>query len=441
MKKLHLLWLICLLLIACGSPEETETPASNNTASAVEPAPTEDEGETVAEQELETEEKPAESAEEVVAEPVAVSNGEYDVATSFAEADIVRATDNVKGSDDHVVLIVEYGDFQCPACAQFAPIMSQVAQDNPDSAKVIFRHFPLRDIHPNAQKAAEASEAAAAQDAFWAYHDALYEQQREWAQLDVQAARDFFVKLAGELGLDTDRFGSELDSDFHAPTVNANYDEAIALQLPGTPSILLDGQPIAGQNLPIQVEPWNSYIRDQAQIAAMLELQYDSAPEMTIDEEKQYFATVTLENGDEFTMELFPQSAPQTVNSFVFLAQEGFFDGVTFHRVLPNFVAQTGDPSGTGRGGPGYVIPNEIDPDLSHSQPGMVAMANSGPDTNGSQWYITLADTSNLDGSYTIFGSVTDGMDVVQAITPRDPSVDPNAPAGDAIVSIEISEQ
>lgn len=408
-----------LLLVACGSPAELPT---------------------ISEDVSETTDELVEDANEPE-EPAATSNDDLVVATSSVEANVVRAGDHAKGSDDYVVLIIEYGDFQCPACAQFAPIMSQVAKDNPENAKIIFRHFPLRDIHPNAQKAAEAAEAAAAQDAFWAYHDALYERQREWAQLDANGARDFFVSLAGELGLNTDQFSSELDSDFHAPKVNANYDEAIALQLPGTPSVLLDGQPIAGQSLPIQLDPWNGYIRDQAQIAQMLEQQYDSAPEMSIDENKQYLATVTLEGGDEFTMELYPASAPQTVNSFVFLAREGFFDGVTFHRVLPNFVAQTGDPSGTGRGGPGYAIPNEIDPELSHAQPGMVAMANSGPDTNGSQWYITLDDTSQLDGDYTIFGMVTDGMDVVQAITPRDPNTNPNAPVGDMIVSIEISEQ
>ncbi|MEZ4645761.1 MAG: peptidylprolyl isomerase [Chloroflexota bacterium] len=147
-----------------------------------------------------------------------------------------------------------------------------------------------------------------------------------------------------------------------------------------------------------------------------------------------------MENGGSFVIELLPKSAPQTVNSFVFLARNGWFDGVSFHRVLSGFVAQTGDPSGTGQGGPGYTIPNEIDPALSHREPGMVAMANAGPDTNGSQWYITLADASQLDGSYTLFGRVIEGMDVVQAITPRDPSTDPTAPTGDLIRQITIEE-
>ncbi|MFO7681460.1 MAG: peptidylprolyl isomerase [Chloroflexota bacterium] len=168
--------------------------------------------------------------------------------------------------------------------------------------------------------------------------------------------------------------------------------------------------------------------------------QFDAPPEMMLNEGSQYLATVTMENGGQFTIELNASAAPQTVNSFIFLANEGWFNGVTFHRVIPGFVAQTGDPTGTGRGGPGYMLPNEIDPSLSHAEKGVVAMANSGPDTNGSQWYITLDDVSQLDGGYTIFGKVIEGMDVVERITPRDPSVNPDAPAGDTITSIVIEE-
>ncbi|MFN2136354.1 MAG: peptidylprolyl isomerase [Candidatus Promineifilaceae bacterium] len=145
-----------------------------------------------------------------------------------------------------------------------------------------------------------------------------------------------------------------------------------------------------------------------------------------------------MEGGDQFVIELYPTSAPQTVNSFVFLAEEGFFDGMTFHRVLKDFMAQTGDPSGTGMGGPGYMLPNEIDPNLSHDSAGVVAMANRGPNTNGSGWYITLAPATHLDGGYTIFGRVIEGMDVVEGLTLRDPSANPDAPPGDVVESVQI---
>ncbi len=214
--------------------------------------------------------------------------------------------------------------------------------------------------------------------------------------------------------------------------------EAVNLQLPGTPAALVNGEIVAGQGLPIDFTVWENFVRSLVAVQSLEEMQYDAAPEMSIEDGKGYLARVEMESGDEFVIELLPESAPQTVNSFVFLANEGWFDGVTFHRVLPDFVAQTGDPSGTGMGGPGYQLPNEIDPNLSHDSPGMVAMANTGPDTNGSQWYITLGPVTHLDGGYTIFGRVLEGLDVVQAITPRNPETNPQAPEGDRIQSVTI---
>lgn len=167
--------------------------------------------------------------------------------------------------------------------------------------------------------------------------------------------------------------------------------------------------------------------------------QYDTAPPMTIDPSKQYFATIELAKGGQFVIQLFPDKAPIAVNNFVFLAREGYFDGTTFHRVLEGFMAQGGDPTGTGMGGPGYQFQNE-DSDLTFGQPGMVAMANAGRDTNGSQFFITFAATPWLDGGYTIFGQVIEGMDVVMGITLRDPELSPNF-SGDVIARVTIEEK
>jgi cyclophilin family peptidyl-prolyl cis-trans isomerase len=167
--------------------------------------------------------------------------------------------------------------------------------------------------------------------------------------------------------------------------------------------------------------------------------QYSVAPPMTIDMSKQYFATVKMAKGGEFVIQLYPDKAPITVNSFVFLARQGFFNGVTFHRVLQGFMAQGGDPTGTGTGGPGYEFGLEIS-DLKFDKAGVVAMANSGPEHNGSQFFITFGPTSNLDGGYTIFGQVISGMDVVNGITLRDPDKNPTY-LGDAIESITIAEE
>ena len=168
-------------------------------------------------------------------------------------------------------------------------------------------------------------------------------------------------------------------------------------------------------------------------------LQYDAYPAMTIDPNKKYNATFKMENGGEFVIQLFPDKAPKTVNSFVFLAREGYYNGTTFHRVLENFMAQGGDPTSTGMGGPGYEFENE-DSDLTFNKEGVVAMANSGRDQNGSQFFITFGPQEYLNGGYTIFGQVIDGMDVVKSIRLRDPDTNPDYP-GDAIESVTITEQ
>ncbi len=161
------------------------------------------------------------------------------------------------------------------------------------------------------------------------------------------------------------------------------------------------------------------------------------APSGNLDQSKSYAARFKTERG-EFTCELYAQQAPLTVENFVNLARAGYYDGTTFHRVIPGFMAQAGDPTGTGRGGPGYTFRDEFSAQLHHDGPGVLSMANAGPGTNGSQFFITFGPTPHLDGRHTVFGRVTDGMDVVTSIRERDPARDTNP--GDAIETIEISE-
>ncbi len=154
---------------------------------------------------------------------------------------------------------------------------------------------------------------------------------------------------------------------------------------------------------------------------------YSKPFDMKIDVSKQYSATIKTNKGD-IVLKLFPAQAPRTVNNFVCLAEDGFYDGVTFHRVIPDFMIQTGDPTGTGRGGPGYQFKDEVDPKLKHSGPGVLSMANSGANTNGSQFFITHVATPWLDGKHSVFGQVTQGQDVVDKIE-----------QGDFIESIQIT--
>ena len=165
---------------------------------------------------------------------------------------------------------------------------------------------------------------------------------------------------------------------------------------------------------------------------------YSAAPPMTIDPNKQYEAVILLDKGGEIRIELLAKDAPKAVNNFVFLAKNKFFDGLTFHRVLENFVAQGGDPSGTGSGGPGYFL--EVEKNTIPLAAGVIAMAKSPAGVSGSQFFITLTPQPGLQPDFTAFGRVTAGMEAVRRITLRDPSK-PNQPKPDVIVSITIVEK
>lgn len=157
--------------------------------------------------------------------------------------------------------------------------------------------------------------------------------------------------------------------------------------------------------------------------------QYDAPPAMTIDTNKTYVATFDTSKG-KIVVDLFPKAAPMTVNNFVFLAREGFYNGTVFHRVIPDFMVQGGDPTATGRGGPGYKFKDEVGPDKPRHQRGSLSMANAGPNTNGSQFFITHIATDWLDGKHTVFGQVKEGQDVVDAIK-----------QGDQLKSVAIEEK
>ena len=165
---------------------------------------------------------------------------------------------------------------------------------------------------------------------------------------------------------------------------------------------------------------------------------YTAPPAMVIDPAKQYVATIETEKGD-IVIELYAAKVPNTVNNFVFLAREGFYDNTTFHRVIKDFMAQAGDPTGTGRGGPGYRFADEFDATLRHNGPGVLSMANAGANTNGSQFFIIFAATPWLDGRHTVFGKVTEGLDVLLSISIRDPQT--TSKPGDLIKTIRVEEK
>ena len=311
-------------------------------------------------------------------------------------------------------------------------MLAQLKDDYPDDVRVVYRHFPLPG-HDKALLATQAAEAAGLQDKFWEMHDFLFEQFSSWTGLSVDQFQTWLVENAAGLGLDAAQFESDLTSEAIVSLAQETQDSGMEIGLPGTPFMAINNIPYQG---PFDYASMESIIRAND----LKEQQYTACPPMVIDPLKGYNATIETEKGT-IVVELFPEVAPMTVNSFVFLAEEGWFDGVRFHRVLPDFMAQSGDPSGSGMGGPGYAFKNETSPDLTFDRKGLLAMANSGPDTNGSQFFITFAPTPHLDGSYTIFGEVLEGMDVVELLTPRDPSQGGDLPEGDLIISISVQEQ
>jgi len=311
-------------------------------------------------------------------------------------------------------------------------VLVQLEDDYPEDLRVIYRHFPLTSIHDKAALSAQAAEAAGIQDKFWEMHDLLFEKLDEWKGMSVEEFEEWLVTQADDLGIDSDQFKEDLTSEALVNLAQKAWEESSSIGIPGTPFLLINGQPYSGS-----LDPASLTILIEATL--MEKQQYEDCPPMTIDQTKEYVATIETEKGD-ITIELYAEEAPLAVNSFIFLAQDGWYDDVTFHRVVPGFVAQAGDPSGTGMGGPGYVFDNEVSPDLKFDQPGVLGMANSGPGTNGSQFFITHTSVPHLDGSYTIFGRVISGMDVVESLTPRDPSQSSDLPPGDMILSIKIEK-
>ena len=344
----------------------------------------------------------------------------------------VNAADFSYGPADAPVTIVEYCDFQSPGCSATALVFAEFLRSQ-ENVRFIFRPVPLLDVMDKSDKATIAAIAAGEQDQFWTMYDLLYLRYPEWANLDPDAFNAWVLREAVNLGLD----GEKLEAAMKAPETEASmrsmYEAGKKLRIPAVPLVLINGTPQSANILNYR------NLSDTVGLIALGQKQFKECPPFDINPAKQYIATIKTGKGD-IVMQLFADKAPLAVNSFVFLARQGWFDGVTFHRVLPGFVAQAGDPSGTGRGNPGYFFNNEVS-DLKFDKPGMVGMANSGPNLNGSQFFITFGPVPHLDGGYTIFGQVISGLDVAEQLTPRDPDQVTTLAPGDEILRVEIEEK
>ena len=261
-----------------------------------------------------------------------------------------------------------YGDFQDPPSAELALVLIELREKYPEELQIVFRDFPLvtNPGHEKAAYAAHAAHAAALQGKYWEMHDSLFTKQAEWSPLSI---KDFQAWLSAEatlLDIDAAQLAADMERQEIIDKVKESFIAANEVGLPGTPFVLINGQIYAG-NLGFDA-------LDQIISLILLgERQYTSCPQMVIDPEKEYLATLKTEKGD-IVIQFYPASAPIAVNNFIFLAQAGWYDDITFHRVLLDYIAEPGDPSVTGQGNPGYFFKNEIDPTLSFDRPGGVAM-------------------------------------------------------------------
>lgn len=315
-------------------------------------------------------------------------------------------------------------------------MLEQLKEDYGDQVRLIFRHLPLISIHDNALISSEAAEAAGAQGKFWEMHDLLFANQGEWSDLSAEAVIEQFVAYAEEAEVpDVEQFKADLENRSYEDKVMAAYEEATAAGLTSTPTLLYNQVDYPVQALGFAYQNLEMFVK-----LTELRAGWYEAPEQVIDPARDYQATIETENGD-IVLDLFVDTAPVNVNSFAFLAQQGYYQNATFHRVLPDFVAQGGDPTGTGIGFPGYRCGDEVTPERQFDEAGMVALANSGPNTNGSQFFITYGPAPNLNAGFTIIGQVTDGLEVAEQLTPRDPQAEPTAEPGDKIIDIVIEEK
>lgn len=346
----------------------------------------------------------------------------------------VSEQDWQQGPADARVTFITYLDLEDRHSVALAAALLELLGKYASDLRVVYRPYPLAELHPRARLAAQALEAAAAQGQFWSMYDLLVDMQPGWIEIPPALYGAWLKDQARELGLDAERFQSDLNSADTLAAIDRAVESARTLGLDGTPTLAINGQYYQG---PMDAWTLGAYI----ELIKLEERQFATCPPLVTRARREYTATLHTTRGD-IVIALLPQEAPLAVNSFVFLARQGWFDGVPFHRVIPEFVAQAGDPTGTGLGGPGYTFATESVPTLSFDRAGVVGMANSGPDANGSQFFITYAPQPTLNGKYTVFGRVIAGMDVALLLTPRDPASDPTTlPEPDRILSVEIAEE
>jgi cyclophilin family peptidyl-prolyl cis-trans isomerase/protein-disulfide isomerase len=340
---------------------------------------------------------------------------------------------HVSGLSNAPVTLIAFSDYQCTQCAILAASLKKVRLIHSNDVRLIYLHAPQAKNDKDTL-AIQAVEAADLQGKFWEMHDLLFSKQVQWFGLAPADFEGWAASQASSLGLDPVRFRSDYEGTVVAGRLQQAVQFASSVQS-FTPPLLFvnDTTPYTGL---ADFASLDMVIR----LDALTALQYSSCPSQSVDPLKQYIATVHTADGD-VELQLYPDKSPLAVSNFIFLVNSGWYNNNTFYRVTPGTSVMTGDPSGTGYGNPGYLFATEIPAGLNFDQPGMVAMDNNGPETNGSRFFITLAPESQMDGQFTIFGKVLSGLDVLSKLTARNPQPGVYLPPGDELISITIEKR
>ena len=354
-------------------------------------------------------------------------------AATLAPIPAVSAGEHLRGPVAAPATLIVYSDFDCPLCAQLAGLLAQLQDRHRQDVRLVFRHFPLLRLHDKASLAAQVAELAGEQGAFWPMHDRLFEAYPDWSAYSPEEFEAWALTQAGELGLDVPAMQAGLAEGRKVAQMEQAYAQGLAMGIPGSPFLLLDGEPFL-----LPYEP--NYLEAAVRLSALRARQFTEYPPFEIDPSATYLARLLLDSG-EIVLQLYPQFAPLAVNSFVFLASRGWFDGNAIHQVQPGVFLESGDPTATGLGDPGYHFAMEPSPALSFERPGMLALVPTSPETNGGRFFINLAPLPELDGTRTIFGRVLQGMELLQALPARDPLLDLLQPPPAVLLQVKIEVQ
>lgn len=342
----------------------------------------------------------------------------------------VSPEDKRLGAAGAPVQILVYSDFQSGTAAQGLSVLFEVFDRHPDEVELVFRHFPVVAEFDKDSLAGQAAEAAGRQGLFWEMARLLVGKHTDWSVLPPEGFREWLVEQAPGLGLELQAFRDDIDGGRFAAYMAEAFHQATAAGVPGLPTILLNGVPLRLSPTPLNLE---SAVR----LELLAARQFAEEPALDIDPHAGYTAILDTSAG-EIVVQLLPASAPRAVNSFVFLAERGWFDRTTFYRVEPGLFVEAGDPSGTGFGDPGYHLPDELDFSVGFDQPGMVALSSAGPGTGGSRLIISLRAIPEWNGTRTIFGRVIEGLDLLQSLPALDPAFDLLEPGAAVIRRVRV---